>query len=407
MEKDFLKLKTDSQKMVWVILGAGILLSLCLAVGAVQKTGLSNGYELERNKVGEGIYEQELTAKIQGEEKVSLSVTVEEQILSEAEAEQVFDQAENLLEDILLGENESFDNITDQMCLVESLEGIPIEIVWAKNHTEYFDSDGRIKEELELLEPVELKLSAVLWCQEYTRDYEKNVILMPRKQSLENQLQKLIRQNEKHTGQREFLLLPAEYEGKEILWKKPLDLTFLYVFFLTVATLIFLKFGQKRDEHKRKMERQDALEKDYAQMVSKFSMLLSAGLSVRNSWERIVFMERRKTGEAGVFLEEMNWALKEMQKGIPELEVYEAFGQRIGLVHYKKLMAMFVSQKKRGSGNLLEAMNEEMLQAWEEKKRKTRQQGEKISTKLLLPMMGMLLVVFVMILVPAFMSFQM
>lgn len=47
-----------------------------------------------------------------------------------------------------------------------------------------------------------------------------------------------------------------------------------------------------------------------------------------------------------------------------------------------------------------------MLEAWEEKKRYTRQQGEKIGTKLLLPMIGMLSVVFLMILVPAFMSFN-
>ena len=55
----------------------------------------------------------------------------------------------------------------------------------------------------------------------------------------------------------------------------------------------------------------------------------------------------------------------------------------------------------------MELMNEEMLLAWEEKKRKARQQGEKIGTKLLLPMMGMLTIVFIMILVPAFLSFQM
>ena len=69
-------------------------------------------------------------------------------------------------------------------------------------------------------------------------------------------------------------------------------------------------------------------------------------------------------------------------------------------------MALFISNKKRGSVNLLEAMNQEMLQAWEEQKRSAKQQGEKIGTKLLLPMMGMLTVVFIMILVPAFLSFK-
>ena len=55
---------------------------------------------------------------------------------------------------------------------------------------------------------------------------------------------------------------------------------------------------------------------------------------------------------------------------------------------------------------MTDTMNREMLNAWEEQKRKTRRQGELIGTKLLLPMMGMLMVVFLMILVPAFLSFQ-
>ena len=146
----------------------------------------------------------------------------------------------------------------------------------------------------------------------------------------------------------------------------------------------------------------EELEKDYAQIVSKFTMLLSAGLSVRNAWERIVIMQRRKGISEKIIDEELRWGLREMQKGIPEMSVYERFGQRVGEVHFKKLMALFISDKKRGTLPLLDAMNQEMLCAWEEQKRKTRQQGEKIGTKLLLPMMGMLSVVFLIVLIPAF-----
>ena len=55
--------------------------------------------------------------------------------------------------------------------------------------------------------------------------------------------------------------------------------------------------------------------------------------------------------------------------------------------------------------NLLDAMNQEMLSAWEEQRRRSRQQGEKIGTKLLIPMMGMLGIVFVIVMVPALLSF--
>lgn len=199
--------------------------------------------------------------------------------------------------------------------------------------------------------------------------------------------------------------LPKEYEGQTIFWRKPLDATFVCFGILTMAAVIFLKAAHRQDAKRQKKMRQESMEKDYAQIVSKFTMLLSAGLSVRNAWERIVMLDGGKRGGNHPVYEEMNRSMRQMQQGVSELEVYESFGISVGLIHYKKLMALFIMERKRGSNHLLETMNQEMLQALEEQKRKTRQQGEKTGTKLLLPMMGMLAVVFIMILVPAFLSF--
>ena len=146
--------------------------------------------------------------------------------------------------------------------------------------------------------------------------------------------------------------------------------------------IIAVKFGEKRDQKEERLQKMEELENDYAQIVSKFSMLLSAGLSIRNAWERIVVMQKRKGTQGRLIYQEMSWGLGQMQKGISELEVYEKFGSRIKEVHYKKLMALFISDKRRGSIPLLEAMNQEMMLAWEEQKRRTRQQGEKIGTKI-------------------------
>jgi hypothetical protein len=281
---------------------------------------------------------------------------------------------------------------------------MPVEVAW--DFLEYFHSDGRIREDVKILEPVELKLSAVLSCQVYTKEYEKKILLFPQEQTIESALQEQIRKIQTKNPQSASLQLPGTYGGKVIVWRKPLDKTFLYFGVLTIGAVVFLKAGRKRDEQLERLKRLEELERDYAQIVSKFSMLFTAGLSIRNAWERIVLMERRRQGEKKVIGMEMSWALREMQKGVPELEVYERFGSKIGLVHYKKLMALFISDRRKGSVNLLEVMEQEMLLAWEEQKRNTRKQGEQIGTKLLLPMMGMLFVVFLMILVPAFMSFQ-
>ena len=279
-----------------------------------------------------------------------------------------------------------------------------MEVQWTEWGLEYFYSDGKLREDLKLSEKVEVNISAILTCQESVREYETTVTILPIKQKMESSLQEMIYRENEGTSEKENLVLPKEYEGEKIIWKKPLDVTFLWVLALTVSTAFALKIGRKRDEKEAKKERLEELERDYAQIVSKFSMLLSAGLSVRNAWERIVLMYRRRGVQSAVY-EELNWGLLQMQKGISELEVYESVGIRTGQVHYKKLMALFISDKRRGSIPLMEAMNQEMFSAMEEKRRKTRQQGEKIGTKLLIPMIGMLGVVFLIILVPAFLSF--
>lgn len=405
MGKDFLNLKTDPKKLSVILVCAGSLLTGLLAVRAFSDMKLLNGYELPKSEAGEGSYEQELIAFI-GEEKIPVTIEIEEQKLSEKEAGEILAQAAKLLDDILKGENESLLKITGNVCFADTVLESLVKVEWTEKLPDYFYSDGTLREDLKLLEPVEQKVSAILSCQTYTRDYEATLTILPRVRSAKLALLEQIQEASKKNAEDLVVKLPKTYEGNTILWRKPLDYTFLYFGILTAAAVIFLKAGSQRDISLQKKEREEALEKDYAQIVSKFTMLLSAGLSVRNAWERIVMLNKGKSQENHPVYEEMNRAMRQMQQGVSELEVYESFGVRVGGVHYKKLMALFVSHKKRGSINLLETMNEEMLQAFEEQKRKTRQQGEKAGTKLLMPMMGMLVVVFIMILVPAFLSFQ-
>jgi len=404
MGKDFWKLTVTTEKSVRILLVGGIAAAILLGVKAYKETML-NGYELPRNEVSEGTYEQKIIADF-GETKIPITVTVKERVLSKDEAEMAFSKAEEVLPELLKGKNESLYGVTTGLNFVDKLPDCCVEVEWTEKQSDYFYSDGKLREEVQLNEPVELVVSAILICQEYTKDYQTEIRIMPEKREAEQKLLALIEQKGEESRNKDVMLLPENFEGRQIIWRKPLDITFLYFFIFIIVAVFALKVGKKRDEKELQIKRLEELESDYAQIVSKFSMLLSAGLSIRNAWERIVVMQKRKGMLGRVVYQELNWGLGQMQKGVSELEVYEKFGVRVKEMHYKKLMALFISDKRRGSIPILEAMNQEMLLAWEERKRKTRQQGEKIGTKLLIPMMGMLSVVFVMVLVPAFLSFR-
>ena len=405
MGKEFLKLKADERKSYAVILLVGLGITIALGIDTWQERKLTNGYELLKNDQEEGDYEEHLIARV-GEEKIPLAVLVKERALTEKEAKEEILKAREMLPAYLMGENESLKNVTTDLNFITRVPDTYVEVQWVERGSEFFSYDGEIKEDLELLEMVELKVSAILSCQGISEDYETTITLMPKSLKVSEALLNQIEKQQEEKPENEVLILPDTYEGKTVTWKKVPDYTFLWIFVLTVLSVLLLKLGQKRDVEEEKKKRLERLEREYAQIVSKFTMLLSAGLSVRNAWERIVLLYRRKEDTQNIVFQELNWGLMQMQKGVPELEVYEVFGIRTGLVHYKKMMAIFISDRKRGSVNLLDAMNQEMLLAWEEKKRKTRQHGEKIGTKLLIPMMGMLGIVFVIILVPAFLSFE-
>ena len=405
MGKEFLKLKADERKSYAVILLVGLGITIALGINTWQERKLTNGYELLKNDQEEGDYEEHLIARV-GEEKIPLAVLVKERALTEKEAKEEILKAREMLPAYLMGENESLKNVTTDLNFITRVPDTYVEVQWVERGSEFFSYDGEIKEDLELLEMVELKVSAILSCQGISEDYETTITLMPKSLKVSEALLNQIEKQQEEKPENEVLILPDTYEGKTVTWKKVPDYTFLWIFVLTVLSVLLLKLGQKRDGEEEKKKRLERLEREYAQIVSKFTMLLSAGLSVRNAWERIVLLYRRKEDTQNIVFQELNWGLMQMQKGVPELEVYEVFGIRTGLVHYKKMMAIFISDRKRGSVNLLDAMNQEMLLAWEEKKRKTRQHGEKIGTKLLIPMMGMLGIVFVIILVPAFLSFE-
>ena len=60
---------------------------------------------------------------------------------------------------------------------------------------------------------------------------------------------------------------------------------------------------------------------------------------------------------------------------------------------------------QKGSRRMSDMLEQESMEAWDERKRKARVLGEAAATKLLLPMAMMLMVVMAVIMIPAFLSF--
>ena len=148
-------------------------------------------------------------------------------------------------------------------------------------------------------------------------------------------------------------------------------------------------------------ERNNQLLVDYAKVVSKLSLYLSAGLSFRTAISRII----RSADKNRFYAKELEVAVHELDNGIAEHQVIENFAKRCKLPCYIKLSVLLNQNMRKGNNSLQKQLKEEVDKAFENRKNLARKCAEEAGTKLLVPMVIMLVVVMVMIMYPAFVSF--
>ena len=73
---------------------------------------------------------------------------------------------------------------------------------------------------------------------------------------------------------------------------------------------------------------------------------------------------------------------------------------------YMKLSSLLEQNRRTGTKNLQQLLEQEMSAAWEEQKHAARRLGEEAGTRLLIPLFLMLIVVMVIIMVPALLAVQ-
>lgn len=155
------------------------------------------------------------------------------------------------------------------------------------------------------------------------------------------------------------------------------------------------------DLRQKLQKRQECLKKEYEQMIIKLLMYVGAGVSLRNAFEYVVG-DMTRWNKDSVLLKEMQLCLQWMRSGQLETECYYRFGQRCDLPEYLRLGGLMAQNVRRGNSELINLLEKELLDAKEMHRHRIRREGEKVSTKLLGPMMLLLSMVMVMIMIPAF-----
>lgn len=366
-----------------------------------------------RNGYGEGSKMQEYELTIEDEdEKQKLQLEVGERRYTQAEVQELFGRVMDELDNVVLGENESFNRIESDLKLVTTLEDYPVNIQWDLDSYEVMSIEGVLREDKLTTEGTLVRLRGTISYGEEKTAYVRNMMVFaPTREGTEQFLYEVKQEVEKReaaTREEEGFRLPQKLKGKQLTWKIKQESRWYYILLIGSVSAVYLVYRDREKVKQKEKRRREELVREYPGMISKFTMLLDTGTTVKNAWEKIVQnyeLQREQTGKQTVY-EEMLLTYREMQGGVSEGEVYEKFGKRCGVTIYLKFGAMLAQNLRKGSKGISDILRMEAIQSFENRKSAAKRLGEEAGTKLLMPMMGMLMVVLVMVMVPAFLTMQ-
>lgn len=405
------EMEKEEKRRLFLIL----LVSNTIAMGlfATELLGSLKGGEIIRNSYGRGSKTESYHATIEGEmESEPFDIKIEERAYTSTEIQEIFQKMMEELDTVVLGENQSRDRVEKNLNLVESLEGYPVEIHWELDNYEVLNMEGQIQQEQTVPEGTLVEVRGILTYGLDEAVYVTHVMIYPEtKTGREKWLDALVqavKEAEETTREQKSFILPESIEGKRVVWKKAADMRGYYILMLGATGCALLFWKKKQDEKEAKQKCIEQMIRDYPDIISKFTLLLGTGMTVKNVWIKIIqeYEEQRAQFGRRAAYEEMRTTYHEMQSGISEAEAYERFGQRCGVALYTKLGALLSQNLRKGSRGLGELLKLESIQALENRKSMAKRKGEEASTKLLLPMFGMLAVVMIMVIVPAFLSIK-
>ncbi len=411
VEKQLHAVKINKIVQILILIFICNAASLLLYIGQMGEGAIEKGNVIKRNTYGQGSRDVELTADVKGIGE-SIDFSVSEQKYTDKELEDLFEKIEGELPKLITAGNEGTDRITEDVRLIRSAEGYPFKISWESDDYAVIDSDGHVNnEDADTDKTVTLAAVCTYGKKQWVSSFAVHVFprVYTEKEKLQRSLRTALDKADSRNGSGIYVQLPERLDNAQVTWTERKENTDAAVIalFLILSVLVVVNEDVRLDKQIRSRQRQ--LMTDYPELVSKVTLYMSAGMSLRNIFFKMAeeYQSTRMHGKGTRYLyEEIRLTCNELQSGVQELQAYEDFSKRCVLRQYMRFGTLITQNLKKGSSDLLYVLRREADDSLEERKGHAKERGEEASTKLLLPMMMMLTVVMVIIIVPAFMSFS-
>lgn len=391
------------------VIGVTTMLAFLYCVSG-EDTGLIDHYQVRRPAYAE---ERKEISFLANDREVLVEINPREYSLEEIQEN--FQKAYEIVLQRMKGENDALDRVCSNLNLMTYLEEYAMKITWMSSDPQIIDTFGTVyNDEFSEDRKEQVVLTALLSYADMECRYEITVEaaapVLTKEERFVRDLKHIIRENDKNTRTQETVAFPKEVDGEIVRYEEQReDHTFLLLI-LGMITAVVIFPGMDKDLENRMKERKNEMLLDYSEIISKLNILSGAGMSILKAWEKIVRDYEKKVDKNGKMrrfaYEEMKITYYEIRSGISEGSAYAAFGRRCNIHEYLKLGTLLEQNVKKGAKGLSKMLEEEAVNAFEQRKNIAKKLGEEAGTKLLIPMIIMLAIVMLIVLIPAFTSFS-
>lgn len=392
-----------NEKLITVFL-AGMTAAAALTAVSLWQAQDGAVESLARPEPTEGSRQYEMNVKMDGETFRGIMVEVPAGRLTQAEQRAALEEAQAELDTLV--ESWNPDGVEDDLSFPDSLQGGLVDVRFESGSYDLLDGTGHVRNELTEEEGRLVELRAVLSCGTASSERVYSIRVIPKgtdtASRLERETARQLWEEETQEESRVFIL-PEEFEGKPLAWEFARPFYGVWVAWLTVAGCFVLNAAFEHDIRQEGEKRREEMLLSYPSFLSRLTLLAGTGMPIRMVFWRMA-KEAERRGASPVY-EEVLRTCREMESGTTELAAYENFGKRCGLPEYKKCASLLSQNVRKGAGGMLAALNQEAVNAFEERKAVARKKGEEAQTRMLLPMIMMLVVVMILVMVPACFSF--
>ena len=140
---------------------------------------------------------------------------------------------------------------------------------------------------------------------------------------------------------------------------------------------------------------------EYPHVLSQMALLINAGLTLRETVEIIAYKGN------GPLNREFQIMLKDISNGLSDVEALQALANRCEIAEVRKLTSTILQNLQKGGNELAKSLIAMSNEVWKARIGNAREEAEKASSKLLLPIMIIFGGILLMVIVPMFISMQM